>query len=218
MTKQEFLEKLNNLLRDIPKTERDSAIQYYEEYFEEAGIGDYENIPEDMETPEEIAENIRAGLGNEASMEEEYFKKEKNAVQTVRTKGKMDSSKIILLIILAVFTSPVWGGVLLGLFGALVGMICALFGIVIAIVAVMVSFLFAGVVVAVVGAVKLVVSPVAGVTAMGVGILMFGLGLLLLLLVVWSFGVMIPAVFKGIQWLVQRIFGRREKGVNEKVL
>lgn len=218
MTKQEFLEKLNNLLRDIPKTERDSAIQYYEEYFEDAGIGEYENIPEDMETPEVIAEDIRAGLENEAVPEEEYFKKVENKVQTVQAKSKMDSSKIILLIIIAVFTSPVWGGVLLGLFGVLVGIICTLFGIVIAIVAVMVSFLFAGVVVAVVGAVKLVVSPVAGVTAMGVGTLMFGIGLLLLLLVVWSFAVMIPAVFKGIQWLIQRIFGRRERGVNEKVL
>lgn len=212
------MEKLNNLLRDIPKTERDSAIQYYEEYFEDAGIGEYENIPEDMEIPEVIAEDIRAGLENEAVPEEEYFKKVENKVQTVQAKSKMDSSKIILLIIIAVFTSPVWGGVLLGLFGVLVGIICTLFGIVIAIVAVMVSFLFAGVVVAVVGAVKLVVSPVAGVTAMGVGTLMFGIGLLLLLLVVWSFAVMIPAVFKGIQWLIQRIFGRRERGVNEKVL
>ena len=55
MTKQEFLEKLNNLLSDIPKTERDSAIQYYEEYFEEAGIGEYGAVPEDMESPEVIA-------------------------------------------------------------------------------------------------------------------------------------------------------------------
>lgn len=218
MTKQEFLEKLNNLLRDIPKTERDSAIQYYEEYFEEAGIGDYGNIPEDMETPEIIAENIRAGLRNDASPEEEYFKKGENKVQTVQTKGKMDSSKIILLIILAVFTSPLWGGLLLGLLGGLLGIICGLFGIVIAIAAVMVSFLVAGVVVAAVGAVKMVVSPIAGITAMGVGILLFGVGLLLLLLVVWSFGVLIPAIFKGIQWILQQIFGRREKGVNEKVL
>lgn len=218
MTKQEFLEELKNLLKDIPKTERDSAVQYYEEYFEEAGIGDYERIPEDMETPEVIAKNIRASLENEASVEEEYFRKTENNMQTVQSKSKMDNSKIILLIILAVFSFPLWGSVLLSLFGVLVGIVAAILGIVIAIVAVMVSFLVAGIAIAVVGAVKIVISPVAGVTAMGVGMLMFGLGLLLLLLVIWSFSVMLPALFREIKKLIQRICGRREKGVNEKML
>ena len=93
MTKQEFLEKLNNLLSDIPKTERDSAIQYYEEYFEEAGIGEYGTIPEDMESPEAIAQDIRAGLGNEEQPREDYFQKEQNIT---KEKQPMDSSKIIL--------------------------------------------------------------------------------------------------------------------------
>lgn len=217
MTRQEFLEKLNNLLSDIPKTERESAIQYYREYFEEAGVGEYDNIPQDMEAPEVIAENICAGLGNDVKPEEDYFKKEEQTKQnTQQGKQKMDSSKIILLIILAVFTSPLWGGLLLSVFGVLIGVLCTLLGIVIAIAAVMVSFLAAGIIVAVVGAVKTVVSPIAGITAMGVGILLFGLGLLLLLLVIWSFSVLFPAVFKGIRWMFRRIFERR--AINEKAL
>ncbi len=215
MTKQEFLEKLNNLLSDIPKTERDSAIQYYEEYFEEAGIGEYGMIPEDMETPEAIAQDIRAGLGNEGQPEESYFEKEENVT---KEKQPVDSSKIILLIILAVFTSPIWGSVLVSIAGVLIGVVCALFGIVVAIVSIMASLLVVGIVVVVIGAMKLVVAPVAGITAIGVGLILFGIGLLLLMFVIWNFSVLIPAIFHGIGWIFQRIFGRKEKGVNEKVL
>ena len=215
MTKQEFLEKLNYLLSDVPKTERDSAIQYYEEYFEEAGIGENELIPKDMEAPEKIARDIRAGLGNEEQPQESYFQKEPyNKIE----KQKMDRSKIILLIILAVFTAPLWGGILLSIAGVLLGIVCALFGIAVAMVSVMASLLIAGVVVVVVGAMEIPVSPIAGITAIGVGLVLFGIGLLLLLAVVWSFSVLIPATFRGMGWLIQRIFGRKERSVNEKVL
>lgn len=62
MTKQEFLERLNQLLCDIPKTDRDEAILYYEEYFDEANIGDVDNVLERIDTPEKIAQAIREGL------------------------------------------------------------------------------------------------------------------------------------------------------------
>lgn len=221
MTMHEFLEKLNSLLSDIPKTERESAMQYYKEYFEEAGIGEYDNIPETMESPEVIAENIRAGLESDEQPEESYFKKEENT--TSRERGKeekktLDSSKIILLIIIAIFTSPIWGGILLSLAGLAIGVLAAIFGILVAVIAVMASFLVAGVVVIIVGSVKMVAAPIAGITAIGVGLLLFGMGLLLLILVIWSFRVLIPAMFQGISWIFQRIFRGKERGVNEKVL
>lgn len=215
MTKQEFLEKLNTLLSDIPKTERDSAIQYYEEYFEEAGIGEYDIIPEDMETPEAIAKDIRTGLENEGQSWERYFEKGEHITDN---KQQMDSSKIVLLIILAVFTSPLWASVLLSIAGVGIGMVCTVFGIEVAIVVLMASLLLSGIVVIIVGAIKLFVAPIAGVTAMGVGLILFGIGLLLLMLVIWNFSVVIPAMFRGISWIFQRIFGRKERGVNEKVL
>lgn len=221
MTKHEFLEKLNSLLSDIPKTERESAMQYYQEYFEEAEIGEYDNIPETMESPEVIAENIRAGLESDEQPEESYFKKEESTMAResgIKEKRTMDSSKIILLIILAIFTSPLWGGILISLAGLAIGILAAIFGIAVAVVAVMASFLVAGVVVIVVGAVKMVAAPIAGITAVGVGLLLFGIGLLLLILVIWSFKVLIPAFFHGINWLFQRVFRGKERGANEKVL
>ena len=62
MTKQAFLEQLNQLLCDIPKTEREEAILYYEEYFDEANIGPTDNVLEIIDSPEKIAASIRAGL------------------------------------------------------------------------------------------------------------------------------------------------------------
>ena len=72
MTKQEFLEKLNSLLSDIPKTERDEAIEYYQEYFEEAGINDMEDVLKRIDAPEKIAATIKADLG-QGNQEEEIF-------------------------------------------------------------------------------------------------------------------------------------------------
>lgn len=221
MTKQEFLEKLNSLLSDIPKTERESAMQYYMEYFEEAEIGEYDNIPETMESPEVIAKNIRSGLGSDEQPEDNYFKKEESTIiieNDTKEKKTMDSSKMILLIIIAVFTSPIWGSLLLSLAGVAIGVVATIFGIVVAVIAVMVSLLVAGVVVIVVGAVKVVAAPIAGITAIGVGLLLFGIGLLLLILVIWCFKALIPAMFQGISWIFQKIFRGKERGVNEKVL
>ena len=72
MTKQEFLDKLNILLSDIPKTERDEAIEYYQEYFEEAGIDNLEDVLKKIDTPEKIAATIKADLG-QGNQEEEAF-------------------------------------------------------------------------------------------------------------------------------------------------
>ncbi len=37
MSRQEFMERLNRLLSDIPVNERQEALNYYENYFEDAG-------------------------------------------------------------------------------------------------------------------------------------------------------------------------------------
>ena len=38
MNRKEFLDELAFLLQDIEDVERDEAIQYYQDYFDEAGI------------------------------------------------------------------------------------------------------------------------------------------------------------------------------------
>lgn len=60
MTKQEFMSELDKRLQDVSYEERQSALRYYEEYFEEAG--EDENVVNKLETPEEIAGAIKEDL------------------------------------------------------------------------------------------------------------------------------------------------------------
>ncbi len=39
MNREEFMAKLKALLGDIPADEREEALQYYEDYFDDAGVG-----------------------------------------------------------------------------------------------------------------------------------------------------------------------------------
>lgn len=58
MTKKEFMRELERGLSKIPENEKIDALNYYEDYFADAGIGDDRLVPESMGTPEEIAKQI----------------------------------------------------------------------------------------------------------------------------------------------------------------
>lgn len=238
MTKQEFLEKLNSLLSDIPKTERDEAIEYYQEYFEEAGINDMEDVLKRIGAPEKIAATIKADLG-QGNQEEEIFTERgyyeggvQNSNELMRNgevsrnsgqnqnndqyyrkgsgiqdeKAPMGKGKLILIIIIALFTSPIWGGLVMGLLGVLLGIL----GVVIGVVASALAMLVAGIICIVVGLTKIAVMPAAGITTTGIGLLCFGIGILLMMLTVWFFSFLVPSCCKGIKWVFQRLTGRKE--------
>ena len=62
MTKEQFLFQLEQLLLDLPQEEREEAIAYYREYFNDAGSEDEASIIEELGTPEKVAASIREGL------------------------------------------------------------------------------------------------------------------------------------------------------------
>ena len=51
MTKQEFLQRLEQLLADLPYEERDSAMTYYREYLEEAGPENEQAVLAELGSP-----------------------------------------------------------------------------------------------------------------------------------------------------------------------
>ncbi len=58
MTKYDFLGDLNKLLQSLPEEERRSAMQYYEDYFADAGEENEQNVIEELGTPEDVAASI----------------------------------------------------------------------------------------------------------------------------------------------------------------
>lgn len=65
MNRDVFLEKLSALLFDLPESERREAMQYYEDYFDDAGAENEADVLAALGTPEELAASIREGLLDE---------------------------------------------------------------------------------------------------------------------------------------------------------
>lgn len=62
MTKQEFLQRLNRLLADVTQEEREEALRYYEEYFDEAGPEQEQAVLAELGSPEKVAAIIKANV------------------------------------------------------------------------------------------------------------------------------------------------------------
>lgn len=65
------MEELKKLLSGISDEERDEALKYYEDYFEEAGSGNEEQVIQELGSPQKVAAMIKADLeeGSEKSGE-----------------------------------------------------------------------------------------------------------------------------------------------------
>ena len=59
MNKNLFLDELHRLLSDLPPEERNQAIKYYEDYFEDAGPENEQAILKELGSPQELADQIK---------------------------------------------------------------------------------------------------------------------------------------------------------------
>lgn len=58
MNKEQFLERLRQRLKHLPAEERDSALRYYREYFDEAGPENEARVLAELGSPEALAAKI----------------------------------------------------------------------------------------------------------------------------------------------------------------
>ncbi|MBE5966246.1 MAG: DUF1700 domain-containing protein [Lachnospiraceae bacterium] len=67
MSKIDFMKELESLLSDIPSDEKEEALQYYADYFEDAGEENEEAIIGELGSPARVASIIKAELGGNSS-------------------------------------------------------------------------------------------------------------------------------------------------------
>jgi Putative stress-responsive transcriptional regulator len=96
MNREEFIKRLGYLLQDIPRNESVEAIQYYQNYFEEAGIENEKQVIMELESPEKVAILIRAGLGDAGASNDEFREYTENGYEDIRfSKRKHVPEKIV---------------------------------------------------------------------------------------------------------------------------
>lgn len=62
MNRADFMNQLESLLQSITATEREAAIQYYNDYFDDAGSENEQAVIEALGNPARVAENIKRDL------------------------------------------------------------------------------------------------------------------------------------------------------------
>ena len=201
MSRKEFMEKLQVLLGELPVEEREEAIRYYESYFEEAGTEQEQVVLEELGSAERIAAQILrdyrmenpAGAyteqgyqGEESTKQtpvryygEEKTENSKNSGVTITNKG-MSSGTLVVVILIAILTFPIWISVLATAFGLLMGLFGATIGITVGFGAGGIGCLIGGVVALVIGIFKTFTVPVVGAGLIALGLLLFGIGCLMI--------------------------------------
>lgn len=228
LNKSEFLSKLERLLWDIPKEEREEALQYYEEYFNDAGVENEAAVIEELESPEKVAKSIRDGFlsGNADSMEytERGVRNGKNqsknmpsierhidksntytygtgATGQTKEKKSLETWQIVLIVVVAILLSPIWLSILSALVSVVLGLIATILGILVALIVCIPAFAVAGIACVAVGISQIAVSPALSAIVIGVGLLFLGGMFICLLLTVLLVGKAFPAMVKGIKHL-----------------
>lgn len=69
MKREYFMNQLERLLQGISDTEREEALQYYNDYFDDAGAENEQEVIEALGNPARVAENIKRDLSGGSTVE-----------------------------------------------------------------------------------------------------------------------------------------------------
>ena len=75
MNRIEFMTELAALLQDVPEEERRDAMKFYNDYFDDAGEENEQQVIEELGNPAKVAATIKADLGSFSREQGEYTEK-----------------------------------------------------------------------------------------------------------------------------------------------
>ena len=76
MNRMGFMAELERLLADMPEEERQAAVQYYADYFADAGEANEADVIRELGSPEKVAESIKADYYGTQFNEADYERKD----------------------------------------------------------------------------------------------------------------------------------------------
>ncbi|MDO4306200.1 MAG: DUF1700 domain-containing protein [Eubacteriales bacterium] len=195
MNREIYMRSLRERLRKLPKEDQDMAMEYFREYFDEAGPENEAQAIENLGSPKEAAEQIIMDMAV------------KNCEEAPKA-GMKRSFRSVWIGILAVFAAPI--AIPLAL-----AAVAVLGGVGLAVVAVLASLVVAGVAVVagaavtiVLGGIMILKSPANAIATIGAGFLCMGVGVL-----ICPFAVNLT---KGCMQMLTKIFGKMVRRFTRK--
>lgn len=225
MKRKDYIDRLEQLLLVLPWEEREEALQYYNDYFEDAGIENEEKVILELGSPEEVAAKIRAGYaGEHGEYSEQGFEDarfhyrqdivteaervegtwekvsgEETPVKSKKTRNQNTNVwKVIAIIFLVLFAAPI----ILSIGIALVAVVAALLLSVLAVLGSVgiagFAVLVAGIIVIAAGIAKTFLNPPVGILAIGIGCILLAVGALLSWIIITVLVKTVPPTLRAI--------------------
>ena len=215
MNREEYMRRLADALVGVPQSEKEEALQYYNDYFDDAGAENEQDVMNSLGSPEKLAETIR----KEQTGQQDAYARDTYAEDSYmgttgsddagEKKSKLSGGVIALIVILAILASPIILSLAAALLGALIGIFAAILSVIVTVLAVILA-LICVVAACIVTAFAIgAISPFSAVVLAGVGIAVVGICIFLVMAVVWLFGVALPWIVKGIIKLFKKMFGKK---------
>lgn len=211
MNRREFILRLEQALRDMPEEERRRAVEYYENYFDEAGPENEQEVLHNLGAPEKAAADILRDYQDmaEPSRQDTGDRKQRNGTKitdhTHRMRDNfqtMDNGQKLLLIVLAIFAiviiAPVCVGIVGGIGGIFIGLICVIFAIFLVVPALDLVAWVCAITFAILAGATVVSNPPTALLSLGIALICAALGILLWRLTVYLFCTTFPALIRGI--------------------
>lgn len=190
MTRTEYIAKLTKYLRKLPQKDYEEALEYFMEYFEEAGPENEAQVIAELGTPKEAAHEVISRLLDEKIIEEK---------SSLRNK-----TTILWIAILAVLASPVALPILLFFLAMIVTLLMIIFAVIVTALALTFALLISGVYTFFTSFSLLSVSLASTLFGGGLGLLMFGGALLLLLISFEICKLIVKLIALLIKWLIKK--------------
>ena len=203
MNRKEFLSRLRAALCSLPEEERESAVKYYEEYFDEGGPEREQEILRELGSPEDIAQGILQDYaGNNPQWAAIHYAKSVPSPASPPAKSKFPVWGIVLIcLLLSPLLIPlglVGLAIILGSFGAIFGLFIGCIALMAAFAITALAVLVAGLFIAFSGLGMALAAPSAALLCVGIGLLLIGGSLLGIVAAIWLIVTCIPTL---IRWI-----------------
>ncbi len=208
MNRNEFMTRLEELLGDIPAGERREALQYYEDYFNDAGVENEAQVLRELGSPEKVAAMIKKDM-NPTGRDDEFTETgyRDGEISEYKTPPRTSKTlKIILVILIALAVIPTLGPILFAVLGIVIALICAGFIFFGGLVLLAVTLAVTGLVTVIGGITLLFVSAPAALMISGIGLITLAIGVVATVVTVKLCIVMYPAIFKCIVNICRKPF------------
>lgn len=210
MNRKEFMERLEKLLRDISDSEREEALQFYNDYFDDAGPENEDQVIAELKSPEQVAKKIKVELSDgvteytEHGYQDSGFRenqevaaRESQTQQAASQKKQgVNGWKILAIILLCILLVPVIIPIGLTILAAIAAVVIGAFALVAALAIIGFAVLLTGLVLIGIGLVQMVVAAPLGIALAGVGCIVFAIGIPLFMAGIWC-------CVKTIPWLIR---------------